>query len=94
MCYMEPAAAADGNRDPAGRAERSAPPWPGPYEAQCLLEGLSGIARDCRVDWEVWDPYGPRPIGIIRDGVCHSDAEAIAEAARKHNEALLRRMRR
>lgn len=67
------------------------PFWPGPYEAQCLLELLSGLSRDGLADWELHDHYGLRPVGYIRAGVCHADAKAQAEAARNMGEVLRRR---
>lgn len=67
------------------------PRWPGYYEAKSLLDGLCGISRDCQVDWEIHDPYGLRPIGVIRGGVCHADPEAQAEAVRNMGEVLRRR---
>jgi hypothetical protein len=65
--------------------------WPGAYEAKCLLDGLCGISRDCKVDWEIHDPYGLRPVGIILGGECHADPEAQAEAVRNMGEVLRRR---
>ena len=76
-----------------GGAASKAPQWPGPYEVQCLLDGLCGISRDCQVDWEIHDPYGRRPVGIIRGGQCHADPEAQAEATRNMGEVLRRRAR-
>lgn len=73
---------------PAG--DPAAGKWPGPYEALGLLKGLCGISRDCKVDWEIHDPYGLRPVGIIRGGECHADSEAQAEAVRNMGEVLLR----
>lgn len=84
-CGMEPSSLPHG--DPAGRKTSQ---WPGPYEAKCLLDGLCGISRDCKVDWEIHDPYGLRPIGIIRDGECYADAEAQAEAVRNMGDVLQR----
>jgi hypothetical protein len=85
-CYMEPSDRPDGN--PAGGKTLQ---WPGPYEAKCLLDGLCGISRDCQVDWEIHHPYGLRPVGVIRGGVCHADEEALAEATRNMGEVLRRR---
>ena len=84
-CVMEP-----GDDSPGHPAGGKAPRWPGAYEAQCLLDGLCGISRDCRVDWEIHDPYGLRPIGTIRSGRCLADPEAQAEAVRNRGELLRR----
>jgi hypothetical protein len=65
--------------------------WPGAYEVKCLFEGLCGISRDCQVDWEIRDTYCLRPLGVIRNGECHADPEAQAEAARNMGEVLSRR---
>jgi hypothetical protein len=65
--------------------------WPGPYEAQCLLEGLCAISRDLHIDWEIHDPYSVRPLGVIRDGRCHHDPEAIAESVLRMGEDLRNR---
>lgn len=84
VCVMQSTEKPDGE---AG----GAPKWPGPYEAKCLLDGLCGISRECKVDWEIRDSYCLRPIGVIRNGVCHSDPEAQAEAVRNMGEVLSRR---
>ena len=63
---------------------------PAPYEASLLLEGLCGISRDCSVDWEILDPYGLRPIGFIRGGVCHSDDRGTGRSRRNMGEVLRR----
>ena len=74
---MEPKAELDG--DCAGTGKQR---WPGPYEAKCILDALCDISRDCQVDWEIRATYAARPVGTIRDGVCHSDQEAHEEAIR------------
>jgi hypothetical protein len=66
-------------------------PWPGAYEAKCLLDGLCRISRDCSVDLEIHDPYGRRPIGIIRGGECIADEEARVEAMRNMAEVHRRK---
>ena len=86
ICSMKPNDMPDD--DPAAG---TAPQWPGAYEAKCLLDGLCGISRDCKVDWEIHHTYSLRPIGVIRGGECHSDPEAQAEAARNMGEVLRRR---
>lgn len=85
LCLMEPAATTE---QPGGASK-----WPGAYEAQCLLDGLCGISRACQVDWEIHDRFGLRPIGVIRGGVCHADAEAQAEAARNMADVRFREAR-
>jgi hypothetical protein len=87
-CSMEPIDPPGG-----GPARGGTPGWPGAYEAQCLLEGMCGISRDCKMDWEIHDPYGLRPIGTIRGGDCHSDPEAQSEATRNMGDVLRRRAR-
>jgi hypothetical protein len=82
LCFMKSIQTDDG-KQAAGPARS----WPGAYEAKCLLEALCGISRDCKVAWEIRDPHCARPIGIIRDGACHADPEAQAEAARNMVEA-------
>ncbi|MCI0640551.1 MAG: hypothetical protein L0Y72_06410 [Gemmataceae bacterium] len=84
LCAMKSAEVPDGTRA-AGEARK----WPGPYEAKCLLDALCTISHDCKVDWEIRDTYCLRPIGLIRDGVCHADKEAQEEAARNMAEVLL-----
>jgi hypothetical protein len=84
-CTTEPSGGPDGR--PSG--ER--PPWPGPYEAKCLLDALCGISRDCEVDWEIRATYSRRPVGVIRGGECRADPEAHAEAVRDMGERLNRR---
>lgn len=64
--------------------------WPGPFEAQRLLDALCAISRDYGVDWEVHGKYALRPVGVIRGGVCHADNEAMAEAARNMGEVYRR----
>lgn len=54
--------------------------WPGAYEAQALLDGLADISRTCKVDWEILNRYGLRPVGYLRQGVCIRDKEAEREA--------------
>jgi hypothetical protein len=50
-----------------------------------LIEVLSQISRDHRVDWEIVFEQGP-PVGFIRNGHCDQDvlmgAEQLAEVAR------------
>jgi hypothetical protein len=84
-CSMEP------NGGPDDRPAGAVPPWPGPYEAKCMLDALCGISRDCGVDWEIWATYSLRPVGVIRGGECHDDPEAHAEAVRNMAERLNRR---
>jgi hypothetical protein len=64
---------------------------PPPYEHKCLLEGLCGISRECKVDWEMHVTYGLRPVGFIRAGECHWDQEAWAEALRNMCDNMARR---
>jgi hypothetical protein len=85
-CFMEP------SESPGGEPPGEKPPlWPGAYEGKCLLDGLCGISRDCQVDWEIHEPYGLRPVGYIRGGVCHADREAQIEAARNMVETRRQR---
>ena len=84
VCLMKSTEQSDGK---TGGARH----WPGAYEVKCLLDGLCGISRDCQVDWEIRDTYCLRPLGIIRNGECHADPEAQAEAARNMGEVLFRR---
>jgi hypothetical protein len=86
ICGMKPIDVPDG--DPAAGKEAK---WPGAYEARCLLNGLCGISRECKVDWEVHQTYGLRPVGYIRTGECHDDPEASAEAGRNMCEVLPQR---
>lgn len=74
---IAPAPGAESDR--VGGAART---WPGPYEAQRLLDALCGISRETGVEWEIRDDTCLRPIGVIRGGVCHADHEAMAESAR------------
>jgi len=80
------------NQRPNGEcAVGEARTWPGAYEAQCLLDALCSISRECGVDWEIRDDACLRPIGVIRAGVCHADHEAMAESARNRGEILRRK---
>jgi hypothetical protein len=85
VCFMEPAEKPDG--EPAAGSSK----WPGAYEGKCLLDGLCDISRACQVDWEIRDTYCLRPVGVIRNGECHADPEAQAEALRHMGEVMRRR---
>jgi hypothetical protein len=73
-----------GTMEPAGGG---GPRWPGPYEAECIMDVVRGLSRDYRVDWDVMVTYGRRPVGVVRAGVCHADQAALDEAARRWAES-------
>jgi hypothetical protein len=80
-----------GTMEPAGGGEAR---WPGPYEAEGIMEAVRSLSRDFQVDWDVLVTYGRRPVGVVRAAVCHSDQAALDEATRRLGESYDRRVGR
>jgi hypothetical protein len=77
-----------GTMEPAGGC---GPRWPGPYEAEFIMDLVRGLSQDYPVDWDVLVTYGRRPVGVVRAGVCHADQAALDEATRRLGESYDRR---